>query len=119
MAVITFENKVALREVLIPRKNAITAEDINEIKESVNELYDNPVTGATFWTVDLMDTTTGTVYAPFNMKIDSIDNVFGDPTLTITVNGFAYTLGDNISLGAQITFTIATQGVNNVNFTVL
>lgn len=40
MAKITFEDKEALRDSTLPRKNSVTDEDINEIKTSVNALYD-------------------------------------------------------------------------------
>lgn len=119
MAKILYEDKEAIRGGNLPNKNKVTAEDLNEIKESVNYLYDNGALGDSFWTIDLMDVTTGDVFAPFAMQIDSIANVFADPTLTITVNDLAYTFGDAISLGAKITFTIGTQGVNNVYFTKL
>lgn len=42
MAKIQYEDKVALRTDNLPRKNRVTAEDLIEIKESVNWLYDNP-----------------------------------------------------------------------------
>lgn len=117
MAQITFEDKVATRQIDLPRKYTITADDINEIKKAVNDLYDNPATSATFWTVDLMDTNTGTVYAPFDLTIDSLENVFADPLLNIQANDMPYTIGDPIALGTKITFTIVTQGVNNVYYT--
>lgn len=41
MAKIQFENKVATKQSSKPRINCITNEDINEIKASVNSLYDN------------------------------------------------------------------------------
>ncbi len=40
MARIAYEDKVSTRESSLPRKNSITAEDLIEIKESVNALYD-------------------------------------------------------------------------------
>ena len=40
MAKIDFEDKVNLGISPKPRKNKITAEDLNDIKESVNTLYD-------------------------------------------------------------------------------
>ena len=41
MGKITFENKVDIRQNDLPRKNTITGGDINEIKNSVNELYES------------------------------------------------------------------------------
>jgi len=40
MAKITFENKENIDQDSIPRKNQIVIEDLNEVKESVNALYD-------------------------------------------------------------------------------
>lgn len=39
MAKITFEDKVNVTSNPLPRKNKVVAEDINEIKSAVNELY--------------------------------------------------------------------------------
>lgn len=41
MSKITWEDKVDVREVPLPAKNKVTADDMNEIKNSVNELYDS------------------------------------------------------------------------------
>jgi hypothetical protein len=41
MAKIAFENKENINQDSIPRKNQIVIEDLNEIKESVNSLYDD------------------------------------------------------------------------------
>ena len=41
MARITFEDKEATKTSSLPRKNLITDDDINEIKASVNDLYNN------------------------------------------------------------------------------
>lgn len=79
MGVITFENKVALREVLIPRKNAITAEDINEIKASVNELYDNPLSGLNIYNSDgTLDENRNVDLANFLLRFFGGKVVFGD-----------------------------------------
>jgi hypothetical protein len=40
MARIDFEDKKSLKISPLPRKNTLTSEDINEIKNSVNALYD-------------------------------------------------------------------------------
>lgn len=79
MAKITFEDKVALREVLIPRKNAITAEDINEIKQSVNELYDNPAAGLNIYNSDgSLDENRNVDLANFLLRFFGGKVVFGD-----------------------------------------
>lgn len=41
MAKITFDNKVDTKQSKKPRKNSIVADDFNEIKASVNSLYDD------------------------------------------------------------------------------
>lgn len=38
---ITYEDKVSTRQSGLPRKNSVTADDLNEIKSAVNSLYDN------------------------------------------------------------------------------
>jgi hypothetical protein len=43
MAKINFEDKEATRSSTLPRKNKVTADDLNEIKSSVNFIYDNGV----------------------------------------------------------------------------
>lgn len=53
MAKIEFEDKTSLRNSDIPEVNKLTAANINEIKASVNNLYDNPVFGYTVTEVDL------------------------------------------------------------------
>jgi hypothetical protein len=45
MAKIEFENKTSLRNSDLPEINKLTAANINEIKASVNNLYDNPSSG--------------------------------------------------------------------------
>jgi hypothetical protein len=45
MAKIEFENKTSLRNSDLPEINKLTAGNINEIKASVNAIYDNPDTG--------------------------------------------------------------------------
>lgn len=119
MGKITYEDKASVRGSNLPRINSVTADDLNEIKESVNYLYDNGALGDLFWTIDLMDVSIGNVFSPFDMQIDSIENVFADPLLTITVNDFAYTFGESIVMGSKITFTLPSNGVNNVYFTKL
>lgn len=41
MAKITFEDKVATKQSSVPRINSIIDDDINEIKASINSLYDD------------------------------------------------------------------------------
>lgn len=48
MAKVNFEDKVAVREIDLPAKNVIKADDVNELKKSINDLYDESIniTGA-------------------------------------------------------------------------
>jgi uncharacterized membrane protein YjjP (DUF1212 family) len=41
MSKITFADKEDIRKVDLPRKNYIGADDVNDIKRSVNSIYDN------------------------------------------------------------------------------
>lgn len=59
-----------------------------------------------YWTVELMDTTETIFYADNNIEISNIINVKNNPTTTIKVNGSAYTLGNTISIGDEITITV-------------
>lgn len=58
---------------------------------------------------------TTTIYAPYNMQIDSITDVLNTPTTTIVVNGSAYTLGDSISMGDLLEITVSTASVIKLN----
>lgn len=69
------------------------------------------------WTVDLMATLTIDLYAPHAMQIDTVSNVKNAPSTTLLKNGSAYTLGTLIALGDQITVTVSTAAVVNLNIT--
>lgn len=71
------------------------------------------------WTFDLMAVLTYDVYAPYNMKIISVTNVFNAPTTTILDDGAAYTLGATISMGSLIKVTVSTASVISLNVTKL
>lgn len=98
MALIEFEDKENLRVSELPRKNKVTAEDLNEIKSVVNSNMSNFV-----WTVDLMEEFSINVFAPSKMKIKSVDVVTGSQSsFSIKVNDSSYTLGDQIEKGDKI-----------------
>jgi hypothetical protein len=65
-------------------------------------------------TVDLMDELTVDFYAPFDMKIISVENVRNTPTNTIEVEEVAYVLEDPIDLGDKITVEMDVNGVVNL-----
>ena len=58
---------------------------------------------------------TTTIYAPFNMKIESITNVKNAPTTVITKNGNSYVLGNSISMGDTLVFTVSIASVIKLN----
>jgi hypothetical protein len=52
------------------------------------------------WTVDFTDGELNTtLYAPYNLAINSIDNVYNSPTSSISSSGSPYTLGNAITTG--------------------
>lgn len=71
--------------------------------------------GPLLWTVDMMNALSVDVYAPYSMKITTITDIFGTPSMTIDVNGAPYTLGTTIVTGDKITFTAGGgSGVSNI-----
>lgn len=66
---------------------------------------------------ELMDAQELTFYAPYAMKIVSVDDILNSPTTTIEVAGAAYTLGGNITLGQDIKVTASTASVVQLNAT--
>lgn len=71
------------------------------------------------WTLDLTDVLTTTIYAPREIIIDSINEQTGTATVTITVNGSAYILGNPISQWDEIGVSSDTLTVLNLNVTKL
>jgi hypothetical protein len=69
------------------------------------------------WTVDLMDSTSIDIYAPYTMSIDTVVNLVNAPTTTILVGGVSYTLGSYIGGGVLINITVSTASVLNLNIT--
>ena len=67
--------------------------------------------------VELMDATDITFYAPNTMSIDSITNILNTPSILIEVGSNAYTLGNSISTGSQITINASTESVIKLNIT--
>jgi len=70
---------------------------------------DNTIT----WTIDFMSSLSVTVFAPYSLIINKIDNVKNSPVITITDDGSPYTLGTNIGIGSAIVFTANTASVVN------
>jgi len=70
---------------------------------------------AVIFTIDLMDEQeSGDIYAPFDFKINSVENVKNTPSTTIEVEDSTYTLGDNITKGDKINIEVDTAFVINL-----
>lgn len=69
------------------------------------------------YTVELIDALTVDFYAPYALKINTINNVLNSPTTTILDDGAAYTLTNTIAVGSKITVTVNTAAVINLNIT--
>jgi len=69
------------------------------------------------FTVELIDALTVDFYAPYDLKINTIDNVLNSPTTTIDDDGVPYTLTNTIVKGSKITITVDTAAVVNLNIT--
>lgn len=66
-------------------------------------------------TVDFMNGLIVEVYAPNDLKINSVSNVVNAPTTTILVGGSPYVLGNTITVGSLIRVTVSTYSVVNLN----
>ncbi len=70
------------------------------------------------WTVDFTDGELDTtLYAPYNLSINSITNIYNSPTTAISSSGSPYTLGNAITTGEPIDITVSTGSVINLNIT--
>jgi hypothetical protein len=67
------------------------------------------------FTIELVDALTVDFYAPYNLKINTVTNVFNAPTTTILDDGVAYTLTNTIAVGSKVTVTVDTASVVNLN----
>lgn len=68
-----------------------------------------------FWTIDLMDNSSVEFYAVDDVKINTITNIVGSPTITIADDGAPYTLTNTILTGSKITVTSDIQSVIKLN----
>jgi len=68
-----------------------------------------------FWTIDLMDNSSVEFYAVDDVKINTITNIVGSPTITIADDGAPYTLTNTILSGSKITVTSDIQSVIKLN----
>jgi nitrogen fixation protein len=99
---------------------SITSPANNDILqyESATSLWKNK-TVTYMWTVDFLEALQATFIAPYACSINSVTNVQNAPTITITKNGSAYTLGTSIALGDDLVITASTASVVNLNITQL
>lgn len=99
---------------------SITSPANNDILqyESATYLWKNK-TVTYMWTVDFLEALQATFIAPYACSINSVTNVQNAPTITITKNGSAYTLGTSIALGDDLVITASTASVVNLNITQL
>jgi hypothetical protein len=69
------------------------------------------------WTIELIAATTVDVYAPYNLKINSVTNILNAPTTTLQDDGVTYTAGSGITIasGSKITVTVSTAAVVTLN----
>jgi hypothetical protein len=67
------------------------------------------------FTIELVDALTVDFYAPYNLKINTVTNVFNAPITTILDDGVAYTLTNTIAIGSKVTVTVDTASVVNLN----
>ena len=91
--------------------------DILQYQSSTSLWKNNPVTY--MWTVDFLEHQTATFIAPYACSINSVANVQNAPTITITKNGSAYTLGTSIALGDDLVISANIASVVNLNISQL
>lgn len=99
-------------EITTPSNN-----DILQYESSTSLWKNKPV--SYMWTVDFLEHQTATFIAPYACSIDSVVNVQNAPTITITKNGSAYTLGTSIALGDDLVISANIASVVNLNITQL
>jgi hypothetical protein len=86
------------------------SEDTNWINSSSSNVL---------YTIELVNAFTTDLYAPFNLSIDSYEQIVGSANITITVGGNPYTLGNTINTGDLINITSDNTSVVNLNCTKL
>jgi hypothetical protein len=100
----------ALTYVMNATNSAVTL-----VSDGSNWYINNENDTNVLWTIELIDVQTIDVYAPYDLAINTIDNVVGAPTITITDDAVAYTLGNTITEGSLINITASVASVINLN----
>lgn len=109
MGKIAYEDKVSVRDSNLPRINSVTADDLNEIKTSVNSVFENAV-----FVIDLLNESSITIVAPYDLTIISESFPISEETTTYSVDGNPYTFGDLISVGSEISITTDSATIINL-----
>ena len=89
--------------------NLVSGLSASNVQNAIDELSINQE-----FTVELIDALTVDFYAPYDLKINTIDNVLNTPTITIQDDGAAYTLTNTILKGSKITVTADIASVVNL-----
>jgi len=96
-------------------ENYYTSSQTNDLLENyytsgeTDDLFTNSI-----WTFDFMTDLTIDIYAPFNIKINSVTAIVNNPTTIITVNSNPISLGDTITTGSLINVTVDINSVINL-----
>lgn len=115
--VLAIQNGYELDELHGVQITTPTNNDILQYESSTSLWKNKPV--SYMWTVDFLEHQTATFIAPYACSIDSVVNVQNSPTITITKNGSAYTLGTSIALGDDLVISANIASVVNLNITQL
>jgi hypothetical protein len=97
---------------MIPYNNTISGLTATNVQSAIDELATELI-----YTVELVDALTVDFYAPYDLKINTITNIFNAPVITIQDDGVAYVLTNTIIKGSKITVTASVAGAVNLNIT--
>lgn len=73
------------------------------------------VSSGIIYTIELIDALTVDFYAPYDLKINTVDDVLNSPTTTIEDDGAPYTLTNTILAGSKVSVTVDLAAVVNLN----
>lgn len=90
---------------------------VGEILATGQIIADSIAVSSEAWTIELIDSQIVDFYAPYELSIDSIDNILNSPTITLKDDGVTYSLTSNIASGSKITVLASTASVVTLNVT--